>query len=63
MGIPIPAPGLNSVEVAGARALYYAQRISDHLINSILYVGALWVDTLFALFDDIPYGEEPGPEA
>ncbi len=42
---------------------YYAQRISEHLINPILYVDALWVDTLFALFDDIPYGEEQDPEA
>ena len=37
---------------------YYVQRISDHIINPILYVDALWVDTLFDLFDDIPYGEE-----
>ena len=41
---------------------YYVQRISDHIINPILYVDALWVDTLFALFDDIPYGEESDPE-
>ena len=42
---------------------YYTQRISEHIINPILYVDALWVDTLFALFDDIPYGEETDPEA
>ena len=41
---------------------YYAQRVSEHIINPILYVDALWVDTLFALFDDIPYGEKPEPE-
>ena len=57
----VPVPCENGVVVAG-QDRYYVQRISDHLINPILYVDAIWVDTLFALFDDIPYGEEPASE-
>ncbi len=58
----VPIPCEAGVMAPGPER-YYAQRISDHLINPILYVDALWVDTLFALFDDIPYGEEQDPEA
>lgn len=58
--VPIPC---EDGAMAQGPERYYAQRISDHLINPILYVDALWVDSLFALFNDIPYGEEPDPEA
>lgn len=57
--VPIPC---EDGAMAPGPERYYAQRISEHLINPILYVDALWVDTLFALFDDIPYGEEQDPE-
>ena len=41
---------------------YYAQQVSDNLVNPVLYIDAEWVDMFFGLFDNIPYAD-PEPAA
>ena len=38
---------------------YYARNESDYLREPVLFLDANWVDALFALYDDIPYGQQP----
>ena len=34
---------------------YFAQHVSDDVLNPVLYIDSEWVETLFALLDDVPY--------
>ena len=42
---------------------YYAQQISDNIVNPVLYIDAEWVDTFLGLFDDIPYADSESAAA
>ncbi|MCH7745011.1 MAG: DUF4340 domain-containing protein [Chloroflexi bacterium] len=41
---------------------YYAQQVSDNIVNPVLLIDAEWVDTFLGFFDDIPYAD-PEPSA
>jgi len=40
---------------------YYTRSETDEFHQPVLLLDPEWTETLLGLFDDIPYGEDPGP--